>query len=190
MNILLPKRLNFGADIKHIEFYKETIIKIFKSQDPYYKTLLFYHYITNDDEADLFPKLYSSSHDEFKIETENCGELLNLYNLPPNWVSQINALRDFFLHKQILIQDIRFMPHTPYVINNLCIKNEQIFLVDLTMYSVKNKAEINHYFDDLIYTMRFYYRFRDNCLLLFFIHIVFKIKWYFFDLVEKILHSI
>ena len=82
------------------------------------------------------------------------------------------------------------MPHTPYVINNLCIKNEQIFLVDLTMHSVQNEDQINHYFDELIYTMGVYSRFRDNCLLLFFIHIVLKIKWYFFDLVEKILHSV
>lgn len=186
MNILIPKRLNFGSDIKHIEFYKEKIIKIFKTQDPYYKTLLFYHYITNDVEADLFPKLYSSSHDELKIETENCGELLNLYNLPANWTSKINALRDFFLHKQIVIRDIRFMPHTPYVINNLCIKNEQIFLVDLTMYSVQNEEHINRYFDELIYTIQIYSRFRDNWLLLFFIHIAFKLKWYFFDLLEKI----
>ena len=100
MNILLPKRLNFGADIKHIEFYKETIIKIFKSQDPYYKTLLFYHYITNDDEADLFPKLYSSSHDELKIETENCGELLNLYNLPTNFnYSKMHCVTFLYINK-------------------------------------------------------------------------------------------
>ena len=96
MNILIPKRLNFGSDIKHIEFYKEKIIKIFKSQEPYCKTLLFYQYITTNEEKLLFPKLYTNEHYELKIETENCGELLNLYNLPDNWQTQINKLRIFF----------------------------------------------------------------------------------------------
>ena len=185
MNILIPKRLNFGSDIKHIEFYKEKIIKIFKSQESYCKTLLFYQYITTNEEKLLFPKLYTNEHYELKIETENCGELLNLYNLPDNWQTQINKLRIFFLKKQILILDIRFMPHTPYVINNICVKNNNIYLVDLTMYNVKNNTYINRYFDELIYTIQIYSKFRDYWVLLFFIHFAFKLKWYFFDLLEK-----
>ncbi len=36
------------------------------------------------------------------------------------------------------------MPHTSYVINNLCVKNNNIYLVDLVLYENKSKEYILH----------------------------------------------
>lgn len=184
MNILVPKYLNFGADIKDIQFKKHKVIKTFKNNNSYQKTINFYEFI--DDYEDIFPKLYLVNNQKLLIETENCGDLLNLFNVPDNWEKQINKLRKFFIKNQILILDIRFMPHTPYVINNLCTKNNKIYLVDLTLYEPRDTKYINKYFDDLNYTINLHIKYKNIPYILFPIHIYLKITWYCNDFKEKV----
>lgn len=88
MNILFPKYLTFGADIK-----------TFKNKNSYLKTINFYEFI--DDYEDIFPQLYITNDQKLLIETENCEDLLNLFNVHDNWERQINKLRKFFIKNQI-----------------------------------------------------------------------------------------
>jgi len=188
MNCLVPKYLTFGADIKNIQFKNNKVIKIFKNNNSYQKTINFYEFI--DDYEDIFPKLYLVNNQKLLIETENCGDLLNLFNVPDNWEKQINKLRKFFIKNQILILDIRFMPHTPYVINNLCIKNNKIYLVDLALYEHRDTKYINKYFDDLNYTIKLHIKYKNIPYILFPIHIYLKITWYWNDFKEKVTNFI
>tara|TARA_B100000035_G_C21018918_1_gene563210 strand:- start:482 stop:1075 length:594 start_codon:yes stop_codon:yes gene_type:complete len=186
MNTLVPKYLTFGADIKNIEFKENIVIKTFKNKNGYQKTIYFYNLI--DTTFTCFPELISNNENQLQIITSYCGDLVNLYNLPDNWKEQINYLRHFFLIKKILILDIRFMPHTPYVINNLCIRKDKIYLVDLTLYNEKDEKYINNYFDNLILNIELRLRNRDNMLFLFILHIILEFYRLINDLFEKIFH--
>jgi len=185
MNILIPKYLTFGADIKNIQFTDSKVTKIFKNNNSYQKTILFYSkfcYNTN-----LFPQLFFKDDNLLLIETENCGDLVNLYNIPYNWKQQINNFRSFFIEKNVLILDIRFMPHTPYVLNNLCLKNNTIYLVDLALYDFKSTHEINTYFDNLIYNIECRLKYKNNIIPLFLIHIYLEFNRYINDFLENIM---
>ena len=186
MNILLPKYLTFGADIRKIEFKENIVIKTFKNRNGYSKTIQFYKFI--DKTFHCFPELITNNDENLEIVTTHCGDLVNLYNLPNNWKEQINNLRHFFLIKKILILDIRFMPYTPYVINNLCTKNNNIYLVDLALYTEKNDIYINKYFDDLILNIELRLMNRENTIILFPLHFVLEIYRLFNDLFEKIIN--
>lgn len=185
MNILVPKYLTFGADIKNIQFKNNKVIKTFKNKNSYLKTINFYEFI--DDYDDIFPQLYLFDNQKLIIETENCGDLVNLYNIPYNWRQQINKFRSFFIEKKFLILDIRFMPHTPYVLNNLCLKNNNIYLVDLALYEFRSTPEINIYFDNLIYNIECRLKYKNNIIPLFLIHIYLEFNRYINDFLENIM---
>lgn len=182
-NVFIFDHVNFGKDIKKIEFKNKSVIKTFKNRESYKKTINFYNlYIRNikfnnnyDIYINKFPQLIKSYKNELKIECENCGKLLNINNLPNDWKNQLNIFRKFFLFNKILILDIRFMPHTPYIINNLCKKNGNIYLVDLALYEKKTDKYINLYFDRLIYQIETYNLYKKYIILLFIIHIWFEL---------------
>jgi len=189
MNILFPKYLTFGADIESIEFKDHFVTKKFKNLSSYSKTINFYKYVKHEDQP-LFPKLFSSNIKILTIVTENCGNLLNTYNLPDNWEVQINNFRNFFLKNKFLILDMRFMPHTPYVINNMCIRDNKIYLVDLALYENSNEYTINKYFDNFIYNIKLRLKYRNNTFTLFTVHIYLEIKRLLTDLYIKIINCI
>ena len=188
MNIFIPKYLTFGADIKHIHFSDKKVTKSFKNNHSFYKTIQFYDYISEND-SNLFPILYFKNEDKLLIETENCGNLLSLFDLPNDWIYQINKLRSFFQKNNILILDIRFMPHTPYVINNLCLKNNKIYLVDLALYETATNQMINTYFDNFIYEVKVRHKLKNN-LLIFPVHFILEIKRLLCDLFRKIKNNL
>ena len=68
----------------------------------------------------------------------------------------------------MLVLDIRFMIHTPYVINNLCIKNNQIYLVDLGLYKKRNSEYIDLTFNRLINKIYVFNKWKNYPIILFF----------------------
>lgn len=184
--IFQPKYLNFGADIKNIKFNENTVIKEFKNKDKFFKTLNFYNFVITDNEQKMFPKIISYNINKKEIEMEYCGDLLSLYNLPSNWEKQLNDFRYFFLKNNICVLDFRFMPHTPLIINNLCIKKNNIFLVDLILYKKKNNSYINCHFDNLIFQIKLYKYFQNYIIILFILHLFFELKRYLYDINYKI----
>jgi len=187
--IFIPTYLTFGADVKSIQFTPQTVVKEFKNVLAFHQTVKFYDYI-KPNEAHLFPVLWSIKPEPRVLTMSNCGSLVNLFNLPTNWEDQINALRSFFLRTGILILDIRFMPWTPYVLNNVCVQSDRMTLVDLALYSKKTETYIQTYFDKLIWQIKTYLLLRDYPVILYLLHIFLYLLWVLTDLVEKIQVSI
>jgi len=183
----LPKCLTFGKDIANITFTGQTVQKTFKTKEIYDTTVEFYEkYITAITDRRLFPKMLGKNAELNVVIFENCGDLVNLWTLPVDWEEQLNSLRAFFQAKRVLVLDIRFMPHTPYVINNLCVKNGRIYLVDLGFYAERTEAYIDAYFNALIWKIHIYNGIKTWKWLLFPVHILFYIYWLLTDLLEKI----
>lgn len=153
MTFLEPKNLKFGKDIRKIKFEKDKVIKYFKTKKGYDRTL---NFIKLMNQADFLPKIYKKDPKNFIIEMENCGNLLSLYTLPNDWENQLNIIRKKFIEKEILILDNRFMPFTPMVLNNICIKNNKIYFIDLVMHRKRDKKFINLKFNILINQIKFY----------------------------------
>ena len=107
-------------------------------------------------QPDFLPKIYKKDPKNFIIEMENCGNLLSLSTLPYNWEDQFNLMKDQFIKKNLFILDIRFMPFTPMVLNNLCVKNNKIYLIDLVMYRKRDQKFIDIKFKILINQIKFY----------------------------------
>ena len=121
-----------------------------------------------------YPKILKLNKCDLMIEMENCGNLLSIRNLPDNWKEQLEVIRKSFLEYQIYVLDLRFMPHTPLIINNVCIKNNKLYLVDLVMHKRRNKNFINNNFDHLIKQIELYYFYRNNIFILYILYIYFK----------------
>jgi len=148
-----PKYVTIGKDVKHIEFKNNYIIKEFKNKKYYNDTLEFYKYFNND----FIPKLIDYDYKKITIKQQNVGNLLSLKtNLPNDWKKQFKIMEKFFIKNNIFIEDIRFLPYTPLVINNLTVKNNKIYLVDLTMYNYRSKKYIKNKMNRLINQIDFY----------------------------------
>lgn len=185
-SIFTPTYVPFGADVKKICFFNNLIVKTFRNTITYNNTLNFYNlYVIENEDKLLFPKLIETRDYANEIVFNNCGNLLNLYNLPDDWENQLNKLLHFFLKKEMLVLDIRFMPHTPYTINNLCIKDNRIYLVDVGLYKKKNNIFINNYFSTLIYKIYLFNKWKNNPCILFILHFTYLFIWVITDLIER-----
>lgn len=150
--MLNPKYVTIGKDVKKIEFKKDKIIKYFKNKEFFNQTLDFY----NKYNFDFIPKLISYNKSNNSIIQENVGDLLSLKNnIPDDWENQLNNIRKEFIKKNMLIQDLRFLPYTPIVFNNITVKNNKIYIVDLTMVISSNKKYIDYKFDNIIKQIKF-----------------------------------
>ena len=183
--IFLPNNINFGADIKNITFTDNYVIKEFKTFEKFRKTMMFYDIITINDSF-MFPKLIEYNANKHIIKTENCGILLNIYNLPEDWENQFINLKNFFIKNKIMILDLRFMSHSPYIINNMCIKNNKIYLVDLVLWEKMSKKNIDHIFLKLIKQIKLYNYYKNSYMLLIIFHIYFEFIRYLIDIIRKI----
>ena len=183
--IFLPNNINFGADIKNIIFTDNYVIKEFKTFEKFRKTMMFYDIITINDSF-MFPKLIEYNANNHIIKTENCGILLNIYNLPEDWENQFINLKIFFIKNKIMILDLRFMSHSPCIINNMCIKNNKIYLVDLVLWEKMSKKNIDHIFLKLIKQIKLYNYYKNSYMLLIIFHIYFEFIRYLIDIIRKI----
>jgi hypothetical protein len=166
-----PQYVTIGKDVKHIEFKNKYIIKEFKNKKYYNNTLEFYKYFNND----FIPKLIDYYDKKITIKQENVGNLLSLKtSLPNDWKKQFKNMEKFFIKNNIFIEDIRFLPYTPLVINNLTVKNNKIYLVDLTMYNYRSKKYIKNKMNNLISQIDFYLEISKHYhfVILLFYHII------------------
>ena len=182
--VFIPTCLTFGADISDITFYPEYVVKTFKNLTIYEKTVKFYTYIAPKF-APLFPIILQAEPEACRLTMTHCGTLVNLFNLPPDYKAQMNAFRACFLQSGILVLDLRFMPWTPYVLNNICVREGHIRLVDLGFYAAKSSRYINAYMDRLIWQIGFYHRLKNYPVVLFLVHLALYIQWLVTDLIEK-----
>ena len=190
MCFLEPKNITFGKDIKKIEFQEDRVIKYFKDQEGYRMTLKFMEMMK---EYPCYPKLLNYVEKDLMIEMENCGDLLSIRNLPADWEDQLNQMRQSFIDKQIYILDLRFMPHTPLIINNLCLKNGKIYLVDLVMFRKRDTNFINNNFNYLINQIKLYQKMLNNkifgYLIINFLHIYYEFYRLLYSIYERSIYN-
>tara|TARA_A100001015_G_C15026406_1_gene730732 strand:- start:1175 stop:1759 length:585 start_codon:yes stop_codon:yes gene_type:complete len=152
--MLAPKRLYYGKDIKNIIFHSNTVVKYFKTSDSYQKTHYFLTLVNNND---IFPYMYSYDGNKKSIIMSNCGDLMSLHNLPTNWREQFNKIRNSFKKYGLCILDVRFLPYTPYVVNNICVKNGKLSIVDVALYRPRSDIYIDYKLGFLEYQLLIYY---------------------------------
>ena len=188
MNFLnpIPKNFTFGKDISTIAFNSTSVIKKFKKKIGYTQTIEFLNIMKNEPH---YPKIISKDLKTLTITMTHCGNLLSLYNLPDNWKKQIYTIRNTFIKYNYYILDIRFLPYTPYVINNICTKNNKIYIVDVTMYRRRSASYIHYKINFLIFKINVYLYFINNCLVLYILHILFELYRIMEDFIEMILFS-
>lgn len=151
--IFNPKKVSIGKDVRLIRYNNEFIFKYFKNSKSYQQTIEFY-----DKYNFLFvPKLLYKDNNNFMIKQEYVGDLLSLKsNLPKTWEKQLNQIRKIFIENKIFIKDLRFLPYTPLILNNVTVYHDKLYLVDLTMTVEEEIFYINYKFDNLIYQIKLY----------------------------------
>tara|TARA_B110000858_G_C17448403_1_gene313063 strand:- start:14 stop:553 length:540 start_codon:yes stop_codon:yes gene_type:complete len=148
-----PKFVTIGKDVKYIKYNEHCVNKFFKNKDGYDNTINFYKLYNYK----FIPKLISSNIKNISIKQQYVGNMLSLKrNIPYNWEKQLNIIRNEFIKKKIIIQDLRFLPYTPIVVNNFTVHNNQIYIVDLTMVLECSTDYINYKFDNLIFQINLY----------------------------------
>lgn len=182
---LLPKRIKGGQDIKHIIYKENTVEKFFRNNNSYQNTIDFYCCFVNHS---FLPKIIMKEKKNLKIEMEHAGDLLSLYTLPKNWVEQINFIQHAFFQKHKCILDLRFLPNNPYIINNICLKNDKLYLVDVALHRHRSNKYIQYKIHSLIYNIKIRNYFKNNFILLWPVHIFLEIIRLFMDLIEKIIY--
>lgn len=181
---LIPENLDFGKDIKKIIFNDDTVIKFFRDKNGFEKTIEFSNFMDNNI---YFPKIIEQDYKNFKLIQENCGNLLSLNNLPNNWEYQLKNICNIFKNKKIYILDLRFLPYTPFVINNFCVKNSNIKIIDLTLFRKRPEWYIDYRIKFLILQIKLYKKIKKFIFLLFVLHFFSEIYRILIDIIEIIL---
>ena len=153
MNIFNPKDVKIGKDVDKIIYQETYILKFFKNLDSYNKTIKFYSTFN----FNFVPKLLDQTVDKLLIKQEYVGNLLSLKsNLPNNWQNQLRKIKNKFMDHNIYIEDLRFLPYSPLIVNNITVKNNKIYIVDLTMTIKADKIYIERKIENLIFQIRIY----------------------------------
>jgi hypothetical protein len=167
-----PKKVSIGKDVKKIIFSDNQVTKYFYNDEGYNKTIEFLEIIKD---SKYFPKILNKDKQELKIVMENCGDLLSVKELPSNWNIQFNELTEIFIKNNIFILDLRFLPYTPFVINNICLKNNKLYLIDLVLFRKRNKYYILFKMGWLKLQIKLYIIFKNYIPLLFIFHFILEI---------------
>jgi len=186
MVTLIPKRLYFGKDICKIKFKHNSVEKYFKNRDAYQKSLYFLRLVKNNKH---FPKIFSYERDINCITMSDCGNLLSLDTLPTDWRKQFATIRSSLKNTKLCILDIRFLPYTPYVVNNVCIKNGTISVVDVVLFRPRSDFYIDYKIGILEYQLLLYSKINSIggqwvLPVLFLLHILFECLRMFLDFLE------
>lgn len=149
-----PKNFPFGKEVKEIKINYEkepkTIVKIFRKEkmEKYIKAI----YLSKKlDKCDFVPKLIRYDDDKLEIEQIYCGKQAKIKDLPNDWKKQLIKIK-----KELMKQNISFIDWgpwdvNPFVINNICIDNGKIYLIDLGDCDFDEPKNIEKYFDLQIY---------------------------------------
>ena len=146
--IINPEYFSKGSDTDKIIINKPfTVTKFFKNSNIFK--------ITNDAVSilkiyDFIPKTLNIDSSNLSITQEYCGNILDLRkNLPLNWKEQFSKIRHTFIDKNILLTDLDTYDLNPYIIYNICVKNNKLYIIDFGDWKESNSQEINNYFNNL-----------------------------------------
>ena len=147
--IISPIYFTIGSDICDAKIISENeFYKKFKKNkyDKFCKTIFILKKLKNEN---WIPSVINYN-DNLELYTTNCGEILKIKTLPSNWKDQLVYIKKQHKKYNILIKDWGLWDINPYIINNLCIKNNKIYFIDLGDTIHANNKEIEHYFNKKI----------------------------------------
>lgn len=154
-NLLInPVNFPFGKEVENIKINKEmdpiTITKTFRKtkMDKYIKAI----YLSNKlKKYDFIPKLIKFNDNKLELEQIYCGSQATISTLPYNWKEQLSKIKHQLIKEKVSFIDWGPWDVNPFVINNLCINNEKIYLIDLGDCEFTDSIYIEQYFDLQIY---------------------------------------
>jgi hypothetical protein len=149
-NLFNPITFPFGAESWKIIINTNNVTKYFlKTKKHCFINSLYFLEILKY--LDFIPKLIDYNIDSLTITTTNCGDLVNITtNLPNNWELQLNEMRLKLITTKILFPDVTLWDINPNVINNLCVKNNYLYLIDFGDCRYVNDNEIDILFETLV----------------------------------------
>lgn len=138
--ILNPKSLPVGNDTIMIKIVPPFVYKTYINKFVYDKTLAFVSIFKN---PEFIPKIYISNKNTLTIKQEYCGNILDIrYNLPQNWKHQLNHMKNVFIKKNIILTDLQLLDINPYIVYNICVKNDKMYIIDLCDWNYADKKTI------------------------------------------------
>lgn len=146
--IINPEHFPKGSDTVKIIINKpSTVTKFFKNSSTFKITN---NAVTILENCDFIPKTLNIDLSNLSIKQEYCGNILDLRkNLPINWKEQFTKIRQTFIDKNILLTDIDTYDLNPYIIYNICVKNNKLYIIDFGDWKQSKSHEINNYFNNL-----------------------------------------
>ena len=151
---LHPEMFPFGSDVDEVyrlpqgQFYKR--FKRLKFAN-YCKTL----FVLEQFQGCLFVPTVFRSTPDLELYLSDCGNLLTVNSLPPDWEAQLNAAKAAQQARHILIRDWGLWELNPFVLNNLCVRHGTIAFVDLGDATAAGPAEIEAYFAKKIRAIKY-----------------------------------
>lgn len=149
-----PDNFPIGKEVKEAKLIKrdnnEIFVKIFRKDkmEKYLKSVYLLDLLKNEE---FVPKLINKDDRELKLELSYCGKQAMIKRLPINWKEQLIKIKERLVKKKISFIDWGPWDINPYVINNLCIKDDKIYFIDLGDCDFAEEKEITNYFDKKIY---------------------------------------
>ena len=138
-----------SCPINNLVFYKK-----FKNKNKciinFLKTILILKKFKN---YHFTPKILFYNY-KLELYTTNCGKLLQIKNLPNNWEEQLLNVKNKCLKHNICIKDWGLWEVNPFICNNLTIKNNKIYFIDLGDTIKSNEKYINYYFNKKIRSIK------------------------------------
>ena len=154
-NLLInPENFPFGGEVESIKINNIkipiTIVKKYKKNkiDKYIKLLFLSDKLKN---CAFVPKLINYNNNTLEVEQIYCGKQAKIKNLPKDWKQQLLDMKKELIKHKIAFVDWGPWDANPYIINNVCILNEKLYLVDLGDCYYDEPKNIEKYFDYQIY---------------------------------------
>jgi hypothetical protein len=138
-----------SCPINNLVFYKK-----FKNKNKciinFLKTILILKKFKN---YHFTPKILFYNY-KLELYTTNCGKLLQIKNLPDDWEEQLLNVKYKCLKHSICIKDWGLWEVNPFICNNLTLKNNKIYFIDLGDTINSNEEYTNYYFDKKIRSIK------------------------------------
>lgn len=154
-NLLInPENFPFGKEVEetkiiHNKNPKTFVKKYRKNKIDKYIKLIFLSNKLKD--CNFIPKLVNYNDDTLEVEQIYCGKQAKIRDLPTDWKQQIISIKKDLMKHKIAFIDWGPWDVNPYIINNICIHNQKIYLIDLGDCYYDEPKNIEKYFDLQIY---------------------------------------
>lgn len=170
-----PEYFPFGLDtIKCYPINNSIFFKKFRNNcNNFNKTILYLKFF---EKYNFTPKIISYNEKNKELYTNNCGNLLKIENLPTDWESQLLNVKNILKKHELLLNDWGLWRINPFIINNLTLKNNKIYFIDLGDLKKSNKNEIEHIFNQKINKIKLMIKWKYLYLLFHYFEIIYLSK--------------